>query len=215
VKIIIKKLIKYLYLGSKTLSKSVCERSGFFSRSNSLRPITYIASVLQFQLLWVPKETSSTPTTRILHQQLDDAFHRPCMDTQQLTDFLGAHESSNSLLGDIFRRRPSITIYFLWSLYTRAPTTQIDEGTLYSTATVYKKRIYSFPFTCIFLFAQLTGNTYSQDCQQHRDSLKHSTLLIQCNARASPLLIQCPILYQDIDNSLSTVEKDIVMQCLE
>jgi hypothetical protein len=37
---------------------------------------------------------------------------------QQLMDFLGAHGSSESKLGDLFRRHillfPSVTIYFLW-----------------------------------------------------------------------------------------------------
>jgi hypothetical protein len=42
------------------------------------------------------------------------------MYKQQLTDFLGAIESSKSLLGDIFRRHTlllsSLTIYFLCTL---------------------------------------------------------------------------------------------------
>jgi hypothetical protein len=40
------------------------------------------------------------------------------MYTQQLTDFLGAHESSKSLLGVNFRRRTlifvSLTMHFHW-----------------------------------------------------------------------------------------------------
>ncbi len=67
-----------------------------------------MSPVLWFQLLWVPKEPSSThtppipplPTTR--WSTPTELIH---IYTQQLTDFLGAHDNEESKIGYIFRRR--------------------------------------------------------------------------------------------------------------
>jgi hypothetical protein len=72
-------------------------------------------------LLWVLKETSSThptlhsstspPNNSLIHN------HRVFIHIQDLIDFLGAHESLECKLGNIFWCRslvlPSLTIYFL------------------------------------------------------------------------------------------------------
>ncbi len=86
-----------------TFSQVPAQRKYVNEEGNKMRR-PRMSPYLSFELSWVPSETSFSPCLK-------------CIYTEQLIQFLGAHESLKSKLCDIIRRCTLLHTYFLLEPY--------------------------------------------------------------------------------------------------